>query len=86
MLVLTRKRGQSIVVGGDVEIKILESHGSEVKLGIVAPREVVVLRKEIVEEIERQNKLSIQSEADEGMSLGVIVSAMQRKGDGDKHG
>ncbi len=68
-----------------MEIKILESHGSEVKLGIVAPREVVVLRKEIVEEIESQNKLSVQTEAGEGLSLGVIVSAMKRKGDSDQH-
>lgn len=79
MLVLSRKRGQSIIVGNDIEIKVLEGHGSEVKLGIMAPREVVVLRKEIVDEIESQNKLSIQNKPTEIDALGVIVSAVKKR-------
>jgi carbon storage regulator len=79
MLVLSRKVGESLVLGSDIEISILENQGGEVKLGIVAPREVVVLRKEIVEEVEVQNRLSVEHGAED--VLGVIVSALKDKVD-----
>ena len=47
MLVIRRRPGESLVIGDDVEIEILESSPSQVKLGIRAPKSVVVLRKEI---------------------------------------
>jgi carbon storage regulator len=47
MLVIRRRPGESVFVGDDVEIEILEISGSQVKLGIRAPREVPVLRSEI---------------------------------------
>ena len=48
MLVLTRKREQSIVIGDDVEIMVLGVSGDKVRLGITAPREVEVFRKEVI--------------------------------------
>ena len=48
MLILRRNRGESVCVGQDVEVEVLEISGSQVKLGIRAPRDVVVMRKEIV--------------------------------------
>ncbi len=47
MLVIRRREGESLFIGGDVEVSILEIAGSQVKLGIRAPREVAVLRAEI---------------------------------------
>ncbi len=47
MLVIRRRAGESLLIGDDVEIEILESTASHVKLGIRAPKEVLVLRKEI---------------------------------------
>jgi carbon storage regulator len=47
MLVLSRKRGEGIVIGGDVTVTILEVQGERVKLGFVAPAEVPIHREEI---------------------------------------
>jgi carbon storage regulator len=47
MLVIRRRQGESLYIGDDVEVSILEITGSQVKLGIQAPREVAVLRAEI---------------------------------------
>ena len=49
MLVLTRKLGEEIIVGGVTSIKILSIHGKQVKLGIDGPKEVSVVRKEIID-------------------------------------
>jgi len=49
MLILTRKVGQSIIIGEDIEIKILEIVDGQIKLGITAPKNISVLRKELVE-------------------------------------
>lgn len=48
MLVLTRKREQSIVIGDNVEIMVLGVSGDKVRFGITAPREVEVFRKEVI--------------------------------------
>lgn len=47
MLVIRRRAGESLVIGDKIEVEILEIVGSQVKIGIRAPREVVVVRKEI---------------------------------------
>jgi len=56
MLVLTRKIHQSIVIGDDVEVVVLEVRGEQVRLGIKAPKDVTVHRKEIYEQIQDENK------------------------------
>lgn len=56
MLVLTRKINQSIVIGDDVEVVVLEVRGEQVRLGIRAPKQVVVHRKEIYEQIQDENR------------------------------
>ena len=55
MLVLTRKVHQSIVIGDDVEVVVLEVRGEQVRLGIKAPKNVTVHRKEIYEQILGEN-------------------------------
>ena len=56
MLVLTRKPDQSIMVGNDIEITVLEVRGEQVRLGIRAPRQVAVHRKEVFEQIRQENQ------------------------------
>ena len=58
MLVLTRKLEESIMVGDNIEIKVVSVHGESVKLGITAPRNIPVHRKEVYEEIEKENILA----------------------------
>lgn len=56
MLVLSRKDKESIIIGKDIEVKILGIEDGKVKLGIDAPRNVEIYRKEIYLEIEEENK------------------------------
>ena len=55
MLVLTRKKGQALVIGNDIELTIIDIQGDQVRLGIDAPRSVTIHRKEIYEEIKNEN-------------------------------
>ncbi len=61
MLALTRKKGSSIMIGDDIEVVVLSIQGEQVKLGIVAPKNVSVHRKEIYEQIKLENKEALQS-------------------------
>jgi carbon storage regulator len=54
MLVLTRKTNQSIMIGDEVEISVLGIAGDKVRIGIQAPREIAVFRKEIYRELRQQ--------------------------------
>jgi carbon storage regulator len=56
MLVLTRKKGQSIMIGDNIEVSIVEIQGEQVRLGIKAPRSVSIHRNEIYEEIQQENR------------------------------
>lgn len=56
MLVLTRKKDQSIIIGDNIEITVVDIQGDQVRLGINAPKNVSVHRKEIFLEIQEENK------------------------------
>lgn len=58
MLVITRKKGESILIGDNIEISISKIEDGSVKLAINAPREVTILRKELYDEVKNQNKES----------------------------
>ena len=59
MLVLERKKDESIIIGNNVEIKVINCENGKVKLGINAPKSIEINRKEIYEKIEKENKESI---------------------------
>lgn len=59
MLALSRKQGESIMIGNDIEITILEVKGDQIKLGISAPKSVPVYRKEIYTQIQDANRESV---------------------------
>ena len=56
MLVITRKKGESILIGDDIEISISKIEDGSVKLAIKAPKEMTILRKELFEEVQNENK------------------------------
>ncbi len=58
MLALSRKKGEALVISNNIEVTILEIKGDQVKVGITAPREVPVYRKEIYLQIQDSNKAS----------------------------
>ena len=56
MLVLSRQRDESIMIGDNVQVTIVDIRGDKVRLGIVAPTEIPVHRKEVYEAIQRENR------------------------------
>ncbi len=59
MLALSRKKNEAIVINNNVEITVLEVKGDQVKLGISAPKEVPVYRKEVYVQIQEANKAAM---------------------------
>lgn len=61
MLALTRKKGESIMIGDNVEVVVISTQGEQVKLGILAPKSIAVHRKEVYEQIIQENAEAMQS-------------------------
>lgn len=59
MLVLSRKPGESILIGDNIEVKIIDVQGDHVKIGINAPRDVTILRKELMDEVRQVNREAV---------------------------
>ncbi len=62
MLALSRKKNEALVINNNVEITILEIKGEQVKIGISAPKEVPIYRKEVYIQIQEANKAAMNSE------------------------
>lgn len=73
MLILSRKINESIIIGDNIEVMVVEIKGDQVKLGINAPREVSLYRGEIFEAIQEENKNAAKS------SLSAEVSKLLKK-------
>lgn len=56
MLIITRKKGESLMIGDDIEITISKIEDGSVKIGIDAPKDMTILRKELYEAVEEENK------------------------------
>jgi carbon storage regulator len=65
MLVLTRKSNQSIMIGDDIEVSVLAIMGEKVRIGIQAPRDIPVFRKEVYVEIQQEGAESGKDARDE---------------------
>ena len=58
MLVLSRKQGESIVIGNDIEVTITKIRGDRIQVGILAPRKVTVVRSELLRKSKRPSEMS----------------------------
>jgi len=76
VLVLTRKLGESIVIGNNVRVTVLEMQGKQIRLGIEAPTEVPVHRGEVYERIEAENRLAAEKAH---TNLRELTEAWQKK-------
>ena len=65
MLVLSRQRDETIMIGDDIEITVVDIRGDKVRLGITAPTSVPVHRKEVYEAIKRENREAAQVKVDD---------------------
>ena len=78
MLALTRKKGESIIIGDDIEVTILSITGDSVKIGIDAPRSVPVNRKEIYLQIMEQNKKAARAAVANISALSAMLTKTKR--------
>lgn len=61
MLILSRKKEESIIINGDIELKIISLDENRVRIGIQAPADVKIFRKELYEQITDENKAAMSS-------------------------
>jgi carbon storage regulator len=78
MLVLTRRLNQSIKIGDDIEITVIEVRGDQVRLGVAAPRDVTVHRKEVYLQIQQENRAAAES-APEGVNLEALGQVVKNR-------
>ena len=79
MLVLSRKINQSVMIGDDIEIILLETKGDTAKIGIVAPRDVKVFRQEIYIAIKAENERSSQAPVTIQDASSLLKDAMKKQ-------
>ncbi len=65
MLVLTRKLGETIVIGDNIVIKVVDIHGKQIRLGIDAPTEITIFRGEIYERIQEEKRSDATDKTEE---------------------
>lgn len=70
MLVLSRQRDESIIIGDNVVITVVDVRGDKVRLGIDAPTEIPVHRREVYEAIQRENRRASEIAADDARQVG----------------
>ena len=76
MLALSRKNNESIMIGNDIEITILDIRNDQVKIGFRAPKDVGIYRKEIYLQIQEENKQAVETEVPD---LGALEQLFSEK-------
>jgi carbon storage regulator len=80
MLVLTRKSNQSIMIGDDIEVSVLSIMGEKVRIGIQAPRDIPVFRKEVYLEIQQEREGAANSNGSTENLRGEVDEALRKLG------
>ncbi len=78
MLVLSRKKNESIIIGDNIEIVIVDVKGDQVKIGIKAPRNITVHRAEVYAEIQRENEIAAKNSKEKISGLGNLFKKMKK--------
>ena len=73
MLVLSRQRDETIMIGDDIEVTVVDIRGDKVRLGITAPKAVSVHRKEVYDAIRRENQAAAQVKPEDVAGLGKVA-------------
>jgi carbon storage regulator len=81
MLVLTRRSSQSIVIGKDIVVTVLEVRGDQVRIGVAAPRDVDVHREEVFLELQAANRSAVSPSAAAVEALGQLLPAAEGQSD-----
>lgn len=74
MLVLSRQRDETIMIGDEIEITVVDIRGDKVRLGITAPTRIAVHRKEVYEAIRRENQQAARIAREDVTALGPAIS------------
>jgi carbon storage regulator len=82
MLILSRRPGESVTIGDDIVITVVAVSGNQIRLGISAPRQVRVLRQEILKAIQDENRAAADAASSSGR-LNDVVKQLRRKTDDD---
>lgn len=82
MLVLTRRAGESVMVGDDVVVTVLEVRGEVIRLGIQAPRSVQVHREEVYRELQRANREAALGSEDVARAVAGLLGTVPPPGPG----
>ena len=80
MLVLSRQRDETIMIGDDIEVTVVDIRGDKVRLGINAPKEISVHRKEVYDAIRRENRAAAQVKPEDLSGLGSAAPNRPREG------
>jgi carbon storage regulator len=72
MLVLSRQKDETIIIGDDIEITVVDIRGDKVRLGVSAPKSISVHRKEVYEAIRRENREAAQVKPEDISGLGKL--------------
>jgi carbon storage regulator len=81
MLVLSRQRDETIMIGDDIEVTVVDIRGDKVRLGITAPKEISVHRKEVYDAIRRENREAAQVKPEDLSGLGKLGPKAPRTDD-----
>jgi carbon storage regulator len=73
MLVLSRQRDESIIIGDNIVVTVVDVRGDKVRLGIEAPREISVHRREVYDAIQRENQQAARIEMNEARRIGSAL-------------
>jgi len=87
MLVLSRQRDETIMIGDDIEVTVVDIRGDKVRLGINAPREISVHRKEVYDAIRRENRAAAQVKPEDVSGVagkGPAPGSAPKQGDASK--
>ncbi|CAM3526730.1 carbon storage regulator CsrA [Marinicrinis lubricantis] len=78
MLILSRKKGEAVMIGEDIEIMISNVEGDIVKIGINAPKSISVYRKEVYESIQKSNREAVDSQISTSDLVGMLKKGENR--------